>query len=372
MNAASHAEHHRLDALVDVVLAQARADGALLDRRQRRSQSAGAQQQSQFAAFDRIDAGDLEIIAEYAADGGAVDDLFGGLVDFDALRVLLPRAVDEHHGHQVAEIFLGILQHFRGAAAVKAHRHGRTVLGIRLERGVGELVAGHHHVALQQHRLLFARVEQLRSQGHASGAGRLERIVGLIDHAEFQGRRLAEDFLHLRRILQSRQLDGDAIHALAGHLRFGYRQFRAVETIAQNDDVLLNRVGLAFLDLLRRQLQFQRRRARDRDVGQLQVAAVGENRRFALGEAVGVAKQHANPIVRVVHDHVLVGDARVAQRGAKILLVPVEQLFHRALHVHLVDEVDAAAKIQPEFHGLESEPMHPGGTREACDSAIVN
>ncbi len=45
------------------------------------------------------------------------------------------------------------------------------------------------------------------------------------------------------------------------HLRFGYRQFRTVEAIAQDDDVLLDRVGLALLDLLRRQLQFQRRRA---------------------------------------------------------------------------------------------------------------
>ncbi len=104
-----------------------------------------------------------KVIAEHTANGGAVDDLFGGLVDFNALRILLARAVDEHHGHQVAEIFLGILQHFRGAAAVQAHRHGRTVLGIRLERGVGQLIAGHHHVALQQHRLLFPCVEQFRS-----------------------------------------------------------------------------------------------------------------------------------------------------------------------------------------------------------------
>ena len=51
-----HAEHHRMDALVDVVLAQARADGPLLDRGQRRRQAAGAQQQRELAPLDRVDA----------------------------------------------------------------------------------------------------------------------------------------------------------------------------------------------------------------------------------------------------------------------------------------------------------------------------
>ena len=40
-----------LDTFVDVVLTQARPDGALLDRRQRRGQSARPQQQRQLAAF---------------------------------------------------------------------------------------------------------------------------------------------------------------------------------------------------------------------------------------------------------------------------------------------------------------------------------
>ena len=108
---------------------------------QRRRQAAGAQQQRELAALDRIDARDLEVVAEHAANGRAVDHLLGGAVDVDALRVLLARAVDEHHRHQMADVLLGVLQHLRGAAAVEAHRHRRAVLGVRLERGVGELIA---------------------------------------------------------------------------------------------------------------------------------------------------------------------------------------------------------------------------------------
>ena len=60
---------------------EARADRALLDRGQRRGQAAGAQQQRELAALDRVHAGDLEVVAEHAADGRAVDDLLGHPVD---------------------------------------------------------------------------------------------------------------------------------------------------------------------------------------------------------------------------------------------------------------------------------------------------
>ena len=197
-----HAEHHRLDALVDVVLAQARADGAFLHRRQRRRQTAGAQQQCQLAAFDRIDAGNREIVAEHAADRGAVDDFFGGACRprrpcafFSRERSMNTTAI---RWPRFSWVFFSI---FAAPRLSNPTDTAGTVLAIRLEGGIGQLIAGHHHVALQQHRLLFAGVEQLRTQRHAPGAGRLERIVGLIDHAKFQGCRLAENFLHFRRIL---------------------------------------------------------------------------------------------------------------------------------------------------------------------------
>ena len=42
----------------------------------------------------------------------------------------------------------------------------------------------------------------------------------------------------------------------------------------------------------------------------------------------------------------MIRDARGAQRGAKILLMAVKQLTHRALHVDLVDQVHAAAEVE--------------------------
>ena len=135
--------------------------------------------------------------------------------------------------------------------AVEADRYGRTVLGVRLERGVGELIAGDHDLALEQDGLLVARVKQFRAQGHVAGARRLERIVGLVDHAEFERRGLAENLLHFGRVLQTGQLDRDLVDALARDLRLRHRELRAIQAVAQDHDVLLDRVILAFLDLLR-------------------------------------------------------------------------------------------------------------------------
>ena len=44
-------------------------------------------------------------------------------------------------------------------------------------------------------------------------------------------------------------------------MRFGHRKLRAVEAVAQNDDVLLHGVVLPVANLLRGQHQLQRRRA---------------------------------------------------------------------------------------------------------------
>ena len=191
------------------------------------------------------------------------------------------------------------------------------------------------------------------------GRGGLERIVGLVDHAEFERRGLAEDLLHLGGILQTGQLDGDAVDSLARHLGLGHRELRAIQAVAQDDDVLLDGVVLALLDFLRRQHELERRRAVDRRLGQMQVAVVGENGGLALGLRVGVAEQHAHAACRVVHLHVLIGDVRGAQRSAEVLLAVIEQLLDRARDVHLVHEVHAAAQVETELQRIQAEAAHP-------------
>jgi hypothetical protein len=75
-----HEQHHqheadndRLHAAVDVLLAEARADGALLDLEDRRRQRAGAQQQGEVAGLEGLEAGDHEAVGEHAADGRHAD-----------------------------------------------------------------------------------------------------------------------------------------------------------------------------------------------------------------------------------------------------------------------------------------------------------
>ena len=75
-----------LHAAVDVVRAEARADRALLDDVERRRQRAGAQQQREFARLVGHHAGDLEVAAEHAADGGDADDLLLGAFGAGARR----------------------------------------------------------------------------------------------------------------------------------------------------------------------------------------------------------------------------------------------------------------------------------------------
>ena len=82
-----HADDQRAHAALDVVLAEARADGALLDDVERRRERAGAQQQRELARLARQQAGDLEVAAEHAADGGDADHLLLGALGAGTLAV---------------------------------------------------------------------------------------------------------------------------------------------------------------------------------------------------------------------------------------------------------------------------------------------
>ena len=92
-----------------------------------------------------------------------------------------------------------------------------------------------------------------------SSGGSLGGIVRLVHHAKLERRGLAEDLLHFGGILQAGQLDRDSVHAFARHLRLGDGEFRAVQAVAQDHDVLLDGVILALLDLRIGELQFESR-----------------------------------------------------------------------------------------------------------------
>ena len=190
-------------ALLDRVLAEARADGAFLDDGQRRRQRAGAQQNGEVVrALDGEVAGNLARAAEdRLADHRGRDHL-----------------VVEHDGERLADVFL---RHGGEAArAVVVETEGDDRLAVALVEaglGVGQVLARDDDALLDHIGLVvlgLGALEQLGIRRHVA----LYRLIdrrGLVDQPERQLGGLAEQFLQPRRILQARHLHQDAIDALA-------------------------------------------------------------------------------------------------------------------------------------------------------------
>ena len=129
-------------ALVDRVLAEARADDALLDRRQFRRQCAGAQQDRKIVgAFDGEVAGNLAVAGR---ESQIADDRRG-----DHLVV-------EHDRERPANIFLRHGREFARAGGIEAERHDRLAasLLIKSRLRIDQFVAGDEHLLLHQNRRL--------------------------------------------------------------------------------------------------------------------------------------------------------------------------------------------------------------------------
>ena len=47
------------------------------------------------------------------------------------------------------------------------------------------------------------------------------------------------------------------------------------------------------------------------------------------------------------------------ERAAEVLLVGVEQLLDRAVDVHLVQQIEAAAQVEAERHGAQPQRLDP-------------
>src|SRR5690606_31664315 len=107
---------------VDVLLTQARANGALFHDLDRGDQRTGTQQQRQVVGFvGVVDAGDAELAAKARLDGGDVDHLL--LLAELALAVrtrLTDRLVfDEYGGHALTDVVLGKVGHLVATLAIE-------------------------------------------------------------------------------------------------------------------------------------------------------------------------------------------------------------------------------------------------------------
>ena len=88
-------------------------------------------------------------------------------------------------------------------------------------------------------------LEHLGVRGDCSLCGRLD-VASVVNHAELEGRGGAEDFLGARGVLDARELDDDAVGALALDKRLGDAEL--VDTVPDDVDVLVDSVGLELLE----------------------------------------------------------------------------------------------------------------------------
>src|SRR5450755_2593083 len=104
-------------------------------------------------------------------------------------------ALDKNHSHAPIEVRARRLQHLIAAARIELERYTRAFLGGGSAR-VGELVAGHNNVPLQEHRAAVAHFVELRAKRRASAGSGLDGIVLHVLHAKLKGRNLTQDVLY--------------------------------------------------------------------------------------------------------------------------------------------------------------------------------
>jgi hypothetical protein len=213
MNAGQHDEapHDRVEALLDVLLAERRADGALLDDLHRRGERARAHQERDVVGLARRHAArDLHAAAaDLLADHRRGDHLGAALLD-------------QHDRHALADVLARELLEDARAGAVEAHVHGRLVVArVEARLRVVDPVAGQHDLALDQHRRAVALGVEVAAERHLARRRLLERARLLVDHPDLERRGAAEDVLRARRVLHAGQLHDDALGALLLDDRLG-------------------------------------------------------------------------------------------------------------------------------------------------------
>ena len=183
----------------------------------------------------------------------------------------------------------------------------------------------------------------------------------LVGHTEFQGCGSAQDFLCPGGVLHSRQLHDHALQSLLLDDRFGHAQF--VHTFAQGGDVLLQ--GQA-PGLLYRVL------AESGKQGKLVALGLGLLQ-FQVGKIIlylddtqpalfGIPEPDEQAVIPAPGDGP-VADPLVPQLRPDIRDVTLFRLGNRRFHIHLHEEMHAAAQIQTQEHGFGAQRAQPARRR---------
>ncbi len=250
---AGHADLERQDTFIDVVAAEAWTHCTLFHRINHSCQRSGTQQERKVARLSSGQARDLEAVTEHTADRRVVDYLLVGDIPRNLLSVDFRRfatLLDQDHGHVMIHIGTGCFQHGIASAGVELDVYRRPLL--RLAGGCArELVAGCDDFALQEDRTPDTGIRiQLRAERNVPARLCVQRIVLLVLEPKLERRHAAENVLHFRGILHTRELDVDAVQALALNDRLGDSEL--VDPIAQRRDVLLDGIVLAVANRRRR------------------------------------------------------------------------------------------------------------------------
>ncbi|SBP87233.1 hypothetical protein THIARS_50481 [Thiomonas delicata] len=337
---------HRVKALRDVLLAQARADGAFLDDLHRRRQRSGAQQQGDIVGFRHghvardlhAAAGDFATHHRRGHDLGAV-------------------AVDQHHRNTLADVGAGdVAENARPSRIEREKDGGFVVLRVETSLRIGEIFAGEQHVLLH-HQGIARAVIQLLVAGRHRTAARQRRLGfrAVVHQAHLQRRRAPQDVLGARRVLNARKLDHDAIAALLLDDGLGHAEF--VDAVVQGGDVLLDRIVLGLLDGLRTELDADGTSGRRCGIGDDGISRDLLDDRLRRLEHLGIAEIDLDLVAHPMQ--FAVAHVLVAQRCFQFARDRIQFFLDGGLHVDLQQEMHATAQIETQVHGHRMQGGEP-------------
>ena len=181
-----------------------------------------------------------------------------------------------------------------------------------------------------------------------------------IDEAVLECRRRTENLLQAPRILGAGQLHHDATVALLLDQRLGHAEL--VDPVAQRRDVLLECKLPDRLHLVGTQ------RGGDDELratvrrGNVEVAELVADQLCSRIPGSGVAKHRVD--LQAAGAHGRVAHLFFTQDLPDIVVVAIDGLGHRRIHVDVNQHVNSAPQVETEVHGLDAELVQPA--RDVC------
>ena len=343
----------------DRVGAEARADGALLDRDQARRKRTGAQNDCQAVGL---------------LDGEIAGDLAGAAEN----RLVDARRADhflvEDDGEGLADIVGGELAEAQRPLLIELEGDDRLVgARVKTRLGIAQICAvdSRGTRGLHPEDLALALVGLRLLRLHREGGAFLRRIVGragrlaFADKLEGELGRLADHLDDLVGVADTRQLHDDAVLALA--LNRGFRDAGAVDALVDDAQRLIDRLADAALkpriveaegELLAGPVEIEDA-AGDTGAEHTGIDRLGQvaQRLICLVGVSRLGDLHRDAGWRAVE---LVTDARLAQHGADVAHLLHDQRVDELLAVDLHEDVGAALEVEAERHRPQNSALPQG------------